>query len=367
LILLVLSVGACDRRRSGHVPAGEYDASAAFLDHSQLQPIHVSGRALGAHGGYGSPWKVFVTSDTTLLVLDDYPPFVHLVQRSDGALLESFGKPGQGPGEFTSADAFLPDYHLRHKIWIHDHIRRRLHRFDLRNPGAGADSVVRLDLVAPLESPVWLSDSTVAGLARHDSAGVAVLNIVSGARETRGSGLRLSTVDIETLRQPGRRRLAGDFRGCHEPTRSTFVRMHRHGAIVDFIKASDGTATRAKSPFNYEPLLIRDIDIGWELNYDTGVADQRVSYQSCSTTEDFVLALFSGRRAGSHSTADKYLCSYIHVFAWSGALLGVLELNEPLHGLSIDAVTLELFGVRRHPVPAVFRYELAPVLAALKP
>jgi hypothetical protein len=75
----------------------------------------------------------------------------------------------------------------------------------------------------------------------------------------------------------------------------------------------------------------------------------RFAYRDVATTNDCVVALFSGK-------SDKAAGTALHVFAWDGKLQRVWTVADELGWIAMDAMSDAVFGVRWEPEPAIVEY-----------
>jgi hypothetical protein len=287
------------------------------------------------------------------------------VSRRSGEVLVSFGRGGQGPGEFESVDHVAPDPTSAGTFWLHDRSRLTLQRFALDGIALGADSVLQLPpLVGRALYPAWQNPGDLTFLAPTDTSAVVRWRLAGGVVGAYGGAISLPGLSLDSLVPDARVRVAADLRGCYDGARRSYVRMHRRAGALEIVDAESGGSTVAAVPFPHPAVFFRDPDRG-----DAFFPDpyrERVSYMSCATTPEFVLALYSGRRRGAYSTEAVHHCYFVHVFLWDGRSVGVLELKEPLKGIAIDPTTLDFFGIRGVPEPAVLTANLASVLGELR-
>lgn len=312
-----------------------------------------------AQGDYlDSPRRMAVVGDR-LVLLDRSAPMVHVFRLPDGHRIGSFGREGDGPGEFRGPATVHADLEAPGAFWVFDNGLNRLTRFRFTHP----DSLPRLGDMANFQGTsghhfqsVWLSDSTVVASGIYlDQAAIRLLVTDRSGRPRRTIG---------TLPEhPGGSGIPGsvlqhayEARFAVHPDRGRIAVGTRHADRLEIYRA-DGT-------------LVRQITGGdgfipvFEVNRRAGGAsmatgdDLRIGYLDLAATHRHVFALFSGNTRGE-MRGRTYTGKEVHVYDWEGERVATLALAERAHSIAVDtAAPGYLYAVRDEPAPRIVRHTL---------
>lgn len=339
-LLLLTAAAACQRDRAEQPSATPLQAEVI------------------ADGDYlDSPRRVAVIGGR-LVVLDRSAPMIHVFRLPEGERVGSFGRKGQGPGEFGAADEIQASPAAPDAFWVFDGNLSRVTRlrFDGAGPVPGVDEVVNLHGEGGLHfQAVWISDSALAAtgiypghpqsrLLRLDREGRALGGIGTLPQHPNGAGIPPTVLHH-----------AYEGRMAVRPDRSLLVFGTRHADALEFYRP-DGTLVRkVTGPTGFLPVF--DTNARAEgVSMATG-DDLRVGYLDLAATQDHLFALFSGDTRGE-ARARTYFGKEVHVFDWSGERITTLALDERAIAIAVDPVEGRLYAVRHDPIPNVARYRL---------
>jgi hypothetical protein len=279
----------------------------------------------------------FVTvADSELLFIDRYRhETVLAVDRHSGRLVGSFGRHGEGPGEFESPRSL----------------------------------VVEGDRVAVLDPGVnritWLArDASTSGFRLLGVAGIRATSIPTGFAGMPDSGFlvsgflgnhRMARLDRsgELLDAVGREVpdslppaivgevVQGKLRAS--PHRDRFLLTSRFASHIEIIDASTMTDKTIWGPERFQP--------------HAGKYETRFGYLDSAPMKDGFLALYSGRTRAEFPGRANY-GSTIHEFGWEGQLRAVYELDSDVISIAWSEADRLLYAVRHDPVPGVVVYAL---------
>jgi hypothetical protein len=114
------------------------------LSHDLLRTVPVTSTVVSADEVMGEPIHIGAIHDDLLVTDLAGQPFLHLFRKATGKRITSFGRRGQGPGEFVSGPSFVSTAQgaADGSPWLHDTWSNKLTRFaGIR--GADADNLPR--------------------------------------------------------------------------------------------------------------------------------------------------------------------------------------------------------------------------------
>lgn len=339
ILTLLCVAAACGRSEPATATAAPPDFEAAD---SQL--VSLTPEVLSAGVFLGAPTAIAVQGDD-LVVLDfKSDSVVHVLRRSDGERILSFGGRGaqeeQYQGAMSIASAMKPGEYL-----VYDVSRRALRR--VRDPRAtGApNSWLKFDIQSLTVQPEFINDSMLVAVGSYDSSRIAFF-------DAEGKLLRMSG------RLPAYRADAGlpvQHLGYQSslviaPSRDRLVLLTRYAGQGQIFSA-DGTQTDSiRSPHPFPPAYIDEAG-RMKVRPDT-----RLGYIAGAATDSLIFALFSGR--SGTGTKPVHLASTIHVFDWRGHYRGGYRFPADLVAMAVDSTGRLLYGVQDRPYPAVLKMVL---------
>lgn len=300
----------------------------------------------------GSPGDLAIIG-SYLVLLDGFAgPSFHVFRISDGKLLKSLGRKGQGPGEFIGPASIDPAPNTESKFWIFDITVCRLTHVNLDDVLADERDLGKrvLLLVSPgaPTHPIWINENLtispgffVQGRFGHYGADGEILRTVG---DTPPGDDRIPAV----VRQHA-------YTGTFQPNaqRTLFALATRYADRIE-IYAADGTLIAvAQRPVGFEPVYELAERSGRPVL--GGRSDTRFGYIDVTTTDGRIFAVFSGRTRGE---GEANFGNVVHVFDWNGCLLEVLELDSKVVDIAVDANSWTLYAARHLPTPAVLRFRL---------
>ncbi len=164
-ILLVGCAGEQSVDRASHEPGAPSSSDTSF-DYDIARDL--------TPRTWGRIADLELLGDSVLVVLDGYgPPFVSLIDLTDGSVTAVFGEPGRGPGELLAPHEVIRGIGPKAHIWVYDFNPRQFTRFDL-DPAPTYRETIRLARTAIVTDPFWTDQGLVAGGLLFDRALVLV-------------------------------------------------------------------------------------------------------------------------------------------------------------------------------------------------
>ncbi|MFQ5890611.1 MAG: BF3164 family lipoprotein [Gemmatimonadota bacterium] len=324
------------------------------LDHSSLHVTELQGTVLSESDLFALPTAIAVVEDHLVLVDRFGEHVVHVLSRATGEIMDSFGRHGEGPGEFKVAYSIDPVPGEEPVFWIFDAgLQRltcvRLHDAD-RRERPWESPILELHARGTVTNPVWVSDDALISLGFFLEGRLAKLDAAGNVTAMLGS---LPEADREVPPNV----LLHAYQGTMKPSpdRSRLAVVTRHAGFVEIYGAGGELVNRTGGPFPFEPRF--EVKPGPEGPVMGSGRDLRFGYLDVATTGDRIYALFSGRTREGFPGRANY-GEYVHLFNWSGEFEGALRLDAEAIAIAVDAEKRRLYAVRHLPQPGVLAYRL---------
>jgi hypothetical protein len=290
----------------------------------------------------GFPTRLLVQGPWALVLDAASDSVLHLIRLPNGALYQSLGRRGRGPGEFWSAWSLSYDSRSG-DAWIYDVSLARFTSIAFPRGGTQhAHLAGSLQLVAGgiATGAAWLDAKRVLAPGFYQDARVAVLD---------GSGRRVGGIGRSPLTESTPYPQVSQARLALDPDGHLAVLADRHLASIELIDLDRATSRTVNGPVALP-----------HASAPPGVDD--VAYVDVTATSQSIFGLFSGRSfSGSKLRASFGDC--VHVFGWDGAFQGAFRLDGDVIAIAVTQDGSALYALRHDPRPALVRFDL-PVVTA---
>jgi hypothetical protein len=326
---------------------GESDAAA---DVPVVEPL--AGTVLYGGDKLSRPQSIGVAGDWVLVGDMPRPHALHVIARADGRYLASWGRQGEGPGEFSSLWGIQPAG--PREVWLFDPTQVRLTLLDVSALLAGAPNPLRRTLMLrgdhlPMTA-VWTADSLLVSSGMFSAGRLARFDAAGEPRDVVGP---LPPAKPNTPPAVAQHAYAGTL--VRHPSRPLLAIGTRHADRVEIYGTDGRLVTVARGPANFEPVYEPKVRAGAPV-MGTG-DDLRFGYVDLFATDKRLYALYSGatraERPGKASFGTE-----VHVFDWEGGLRARYALDALALAIAVDPGGSTLYTVRHDPEPAVLRYPL---------
>jgi hypothetical protein len=294
-------------------------------------------------GSLAIPTRLII-DDPWIFVLDAASDSVlHQFRLEDGALYQSLGRRGRGPGEFRGAWSLSADRESG-DAWVYDISLARLTRIvvppgDQRPAYAGPS--IQLTAGGTGTDAVWLDSARLLVPGFYRDARVAILD---------GSGRRVSGIGPSFTHWSTAYPQVTQARVELAPDGRLAVLANRHLASIELIDVERGTTTTVRAPV--------DLPSG---SGPPGLA--AVAYVDVTVTATSIYGLFSGR-AAARSGQRASFGDCIHVYGWDGTFQRRLRLDGDVIAIAVAEDESALYALRHEPRPALVRFDLPVVRLA---
>lgn len=309
-----------------------------------MATIHFGGDVL-AH-----PQEIGIAGDWLLVGDVPSPHALHVIRRSDGRHLASWGREGSGPGEFrhlwgiqSAGDG---------GAWLYDPSLSRVTLLDVAALAAGNKQPLRrsVNLQSDLNpmTALWVADTLLVSSGMFTRGRLAMFN--GDGRLARTAG------PMPPAREgvpPAVAQHAYSGTLVLHPSRPLVAIGTRHADRLE-IYQTDGQLVRvARGPGNFEPVY--EVQMAGGAPTMASGDDMRFGYIDLTPAGDRLYALYSGFTRGERPGRANF-GQQVHVFDWDGKLHRVLPLDQPVLGIAVSDDGQNIYAVSHDPEPAVLRY-----------
>lgn len=339
LAVTVLAIAACRQAEPATVDAGSL---------SELTPD-----AVFADDSLGWIVEIALAGDRVVALDALLEPSVHVVDLETPRRLGSYGRQGDGPGEFKDPEQVVigaaesPD-----EVWILDGIHQRLTRLSLPEIEAGAE--VNPETV-PLNGPNagalvrvsdgtwfaggWITEGRIGRFHADRGYDQTILGFPPDAAEAPESTLR-QAYESWVVADPEGERLAA----------ATLL-----GGLLDIFDHDGVPLARAAVPDPFQPVWAQGRSRNGRAVMAIG-PETRYGFTDLAATRRYLYTVFSGRRVDEDGPV--WASPEVQVYTWNGAYVKTLRLDRAAEAIAIDASDTWLYASGLEPTPWIGRFRL---------
>ncbi len=278
---------------------------------------------------------------------------LHVIDRTTGKHIRSFGNRGGGPGEFQDPWSIDPVAGSSNELWIFDAGLRRMNYVDLRDEFFTEERLGERNINL-------ISNGTLFGLVRTNDNGFVGTGFFTDGR----LGVFDQSGKLVDQRGPipqARGELPPLFRqymyqstAVAHPSHDRIALASRFATTLEIFGSDGSLIALADSPFEIVP--------DPESTNADGVFVQKehtpLGYTGVAASRDYIFALFSGRTIAEAMDRDMF-GTQVHVFDWDGTLHAIVELEIVAASIAVDKDASRLYAVEHDPVPVIVEYDLS--------
>lgn len=301
------------------------------------------------------PTDVEIVGEHLVLVDRRASQPIHVLNAASGKLLHSIGREGDGPGEYRALRSVSRVPGSATTFWAYDMANSRLTYVDLADAGTldrpWDVELFTLDANAQVTGVEFASDQSIiaAGFFPDGRLGQfgpdgqmlrAFGELPDGPQEAPAAVVQHAYMG--TLKaHPNGSRLAIGLRHA-----SWIEIRDKDGAIIGKTELSSES---------FSPKFdVAETEKGPMMRSDETL---RFGYIDVAVTSSRIYGLYSGRtRNGNGGNAS--FGWQVHVFDWSGKLIDVIDVEQDLIAIAVNADDSTLYGVSHDPTPAVLSWSL---------
>jgi hypothetical protein len=326
------------------------------LTHEDDAVVALQGRVLLTADQIGVAWRAEVFG-RYLVVLDALrDPFIHVIDRDSGEIIESFGRNGGGPGEYVGPTSIARDFSNQSAFWIFDLNQRRFTKNALDANGRlqpGPPPSLAILGTASSAEPIWVSATSLLMHNWRDSTLLSLYDSRGNLRKTTGAIPIIARKDIDRLTF----NRSYESRACDNNGNGKVALATRYAGHIFIYDANGDFIASGKSPFTFEP-HIDTHPLTHKKDFVNGSPNVRQGYLTCTANAHHIFALFSGRLQRPEIRKRASYGHYVHVYDWDGDLVTILKLDVDALGIAVDETGKRLYSVQDDPNSPVRVFDL---------
>lgn len=279
-------------------------------------------------------------------------PSVHVFDLETLRPLASYGRDGDGPGEFKDPEQIVVGASdSRDEVWILDGVHQRLTRVSLEAMEAGAEIVPE---TLPMDGPNagslvrvpdgrwfaggWITEGRVGRFHADRSYD---RTIVGFPPEVEAPGMTLlQAYESRVVADPAGGRLAA----------ATIL-----GGLLEIFDYEGVPVARAEVPDPFHPAFVQGRSRADKAVMSVG-SETRYGFTDLAATRRHLYALFSGGKVMEEGTP--WATNEVQVYTWGGEYVKSLCLDRTVHAVTVDASDTWLYASGAEPGPWVGRFRL---------
>lgn len=325
-----------------------------FFDHQELDPQPITGLVISEDHLLGRPRDVEIVGEYIVVADMASEHRLHVLHRRSHEHVGSFGRSGEGPGEFASSPVLSTIDGVDDRFAALNPTYRRVTFFGLPEGAIvpfGATDAVDLPTQHFVNDLKMIDGKRAAGVGFFQDGRLALFDLVTKQAEFTGTVPGASDEPFLIRQQAHHAFLAlsADQRRIAVVTRLT--------TDVDIYGTSGEHLARAETPYDFAVDYM--LDEGG--NFMPGPRN-RHGYQGVTASDSAIFALFSGRAEAHFRGMSGIHSEFIHVFDWEGNLTRVLQLDREVLEIAIDPTGSRLYAITERPQPAVLVYSVSSLI-----
>ncbi|WP_419940994.1 BF3164 family lipoprotein [Candidatus Palauibacter sp.] len=279
-------------------------------------------------------------------------PSVHVFDLESLRRLASYGRTGDGPGEFKDPEQIVTGAsNSTDEVWILDGVHQRLTLLSLDEVEAGSGLAPQ---TLPMDGPNagslvrvpdgrwfgggWITEGRIARYHADRSYDRTILGLPPDA-EAPGMTL-LQAYESRVVADPAGDRLAA----------STLL-----GGLLEIFDYDGVVIARPAVPDPFHPSWDQGRSRGGKAVMSVG-SETRYGFTDLTATRRYVYGLFSGGEVMEEGTP--WATKEVQVYTWDGEYVKSLYLDRTAHAITVDASDAWLYASGAEPGPWVGRFRL---------
>lgn len=342
---MLVAIGMCACSRLAFAQQVQYDAAKTRMIRA------LTGTVLSDDDELTQPTRAIAIGGKLVVLDRGADHVVRVYDASKGGRIATFGRHGQGPGEFAGAwDLFRSG--SSSTIWVLDASLRRVTALTLDSlllgKGYRGDAHITLTGEGSLQSMRLLGDRSFVGTGTYTRGRLAMYSATGTFVNMVGDTPRGTARWAPVVAQD-----AFAARLGNEGVRDRVIVAYRWTDRLEVLDLQGARVASMDRPLGFEPIISPQ-----STSRAAFTLDSRRAYLSTVSTDRHVYALFSGRTE-REAGKDNSFGRDVLVFAWNGQLQRILRLDADVIAIAIDESGRELYALAHEPAPRILRYGLS--------
>lgn len=320
------------------------------FDHAEHEPQTIHGVVMNDADILARPRSVEIIGE--YLVISDAASehVIHVFDRKSEDHVNSFGRLGDGPGEFMASAVLSGSPGMDSIVTTLDPTHRRVTRFRIPEgqiEPVGRTSTRQLPTLHFVYNLKMVDEHRGVGLGFFDSGRLGFFDLLNEAEDYAGDVPGDDDEPYIIRQQAYQSYLALN------PARTRIAVLTRLATAIDIYDERGNHLATAEAPYRF-PV---DYLIDNEGNFMAGMRN-RHGYKGVATTDDSIFALFSGRAEAHFRGMSGAHGEFVHEFNWDGELKRVFRLNQEVLDITVDEMGATLYAITERPQPAVLVFSV---------
>ncbi|MBL0938034.1 MAG: hypothetical protein IBJ03_04010 [Gemmatimonadaceae bacterium] len=300
--------------------------------------------------GLSRPSRIIVINGKLVVLDRGADHVVRVYDVSKGARIATFGRRGQGPGEFEGAwDLFRSA--SSHTMWVLDVSLRRVTELTLDSLLSSqryrGDAHITLSGEGSLESLRLFGDRGFMGTGSYSRGRLAEYSRTGSFLRVVGMIPRDAPRWAPVVAQDAFAARLGNY-----DVADRVVVAYRWTDRLEVLDSQGTPLAAMDRPLGFEPIISDQ-----STSRAAFTLDSRRAYLSTVSTDSHVCALFSGRTEREAGKANSFGRDVL-IFASNGRLRRILRLDADVLAIAIDDTARELYALAHDPAPRILRYRM---------
>lgn len=324
--------------------------SGDVRDQTEVPTLNSMAQLISSNPAFGKLDDLILRGDRLWVVDAGGDPFLHTIDAGTGQVILSFGRRGEGPGDFESIMWLQPSRHDPKGVVAFDVRLRRLTEIGVDSSGSPAvGRIIQLPNSPRPRRVVRFGDGYLGWLSEPGPRWVLFDD--EGLEATYVDG---PLVGPEAAPFKERMNASSALTICAKPDGSRFAvlyvsagRIELHDSMAAFVGLAE-VPDSTNGSFEQQ----RNGDLRWN--------GSRYFYSACAATDRYFFALFSGQEEGPAAEVT-WAGDMVEVYRWDGVLVGQISLSTRVVRIAIDQLGSTLYGpgadgqtVYRFEIPSEF-------------
>lgn len=325
-----------------------------YFDHRDFDPEVLQSAVLNADEFLAMPRRLTVAGG--YLVVSDMASdqSIHVFDRDSGLHVGSFGRRGDGPGEFMTFPELSVVPGQTDIVYAFDPTKAQVTRLEV--PGGAIDefegrSVLRVPTAQLAYGLRMLDQSRAVSLGFFRDGRLGFFDLLDGDSRYTGSVPEPEDAVRYDIAQQAYQSIL-----IPRPDGKRFAVLTNRASQIEIYDEDGRLLSSTDGPYAFPvDYLVHRRD-----GYMAGPRN-RFGYSSGAATNERIFALFSGRAEGHFRGWRGSHAEFLHVLDWNGQIEQVFRLDREVLQIALGESGTRLYALTDYPEPAILTFEIPEV------